>query len=260
MKVALLLRGPIRPDSESVIRNTKNILNTLTSLGLDIDIDTFLITSTEFDSKCSIDPKLNLIFNSLVFLPRISREKLYKSTFGYEIWPTGQNLWNSVNSHYAARAGISLVLNTDDYDFIVYTRTDLTSIKLIKEDLDKWFNPRSYNVLYSRYSNEDINAYDFERDFNSPFKHRTRMMKDGIHHELYTFDNFAIATPDIMYKAWNFHSDEILSKFIFNCIIPENVLDQILHYNRVRVNHITTDLYEGCKYFALDSNRGQGLA
>lgn len=253
-----MIRGPVRPDVESVINNILSLKKKLLDLKPELEIDTFLVTTTKFDGDSSIDPRLNSVFDNLIFLPRVSKEKLDRSTFGHEWWPTGQNLWNTVNLHYAAKAGIGLIKEIDEYEFIIHTRTDLIDILISKQDINKWFNKNYYNVIYSMFSDKDINTFDFNHEHSKPFGHRVRAHADGIHSELYTFDHFAIATPEIMYQAWNFHNPSLLSSFIFNSIIPENILDQILHYNKVKIQHIKDNHEDGCLYFKLDPNRGKG--
>ena len=60
-------------------------------------------------------------------------------------------------------------------------------------------------------------------------------------------DQFGIARPDIMYKAWDYLNLDILNKLYGESYNPENCLEKIMKMNGVQIVKRVATFYDLCR-------------
>lgn len=113
------------------------------------------------------------------------------------------NMGNSFKQYWVMKRAIEFINNREEYDYIVQSRTDT---KIVFDNLDNWFDKECYVTSYFR----------------------------G-HQASYVNDQIGIATPEIMHKAWDYINFDILDEFTKNSQQPEDVLDQMIVMNGVKL-------------------------
>lgn len=116
---------------------------------------------------------------------------------------------------------LKLATTSSTADFVIQSRTDMT----IQVDIKDWLNPGCYTTIHVR--------GDFPGNPNSEFIN----------------DQFGVATPEIMRRAWDYANEETLKKFMSDAQKPEDVFQSILDMNHVPVIIAPTAVW------VLDKNR-----
>lgn len=207
MKIALLMRGPIRPNGDYVLENLNFMINKSLQNIDNKNITTFIVTS-EYDSVVKY-------FDNSIILKRFSDEKIFQLI-------NLNHMNNAFNQFYSSKAALEMIAKLEDFDFIIHTRTD---IKIDISNLEnEWFKKGTYQTIHIA---DGVPA--FEQSSLS-----------------YHCDHFGIAEPEIMLKAWNYHSFNLLKIFFSNSNFPERILDFIIQINNVKTNRANIRFWE-CK-------------
>jgi len=207
MKIAFLMRGPIRPSESYVLENLDFMINTSLQNIDNKNITTFIVTS-EYNSI------LNYFDNSII-LKRFSDEKIFELI-------NSNHMNNAFNQFYSSKTAIELITKLESFDFIIHTRTD---IKVDISNLEnEWFKKDTYQTIHI-----GDGTPAFEQNSLS-----------------YHCDHFSIAEPEIMLKAWNYHSFNLLKIFFANSNFPERILDFIIQINNVKSERANIRYWE-CK-------------
>jgi hypothetical protein len=195
-KVAVLFRGPMRPSPYTTAIHTSLLMNELKSYGY--NITTYLVTWPEYKDYNALE-LISMGLYDNVLLQQIPTKQLesHVKRKSYGIYPNS----NVFNMYHQSKTAIDLIIASDDYDYIVHSRTDL-HVKFGKYIQD-WFDPDFYGS-----PNPD-----------------TPWICDWI----------GIATPDIMHKAWNYVTHNQLGKLIDESEIPEQILMSMIDKHNIAI-------------------------
>lgn len=212
MKIACLFRGPLRPNPERVAGYSDKLLRELRDAGHEVDayLATWL-TYKEYHFSQIVPYDL---YGNYIVQPEppeeiIRRYVKRKPWYGYY----GPDC--VFKMYYQTKCALDIIVNTNVYDRIIHSRTDL-------------------NVVFGRYLNDWLEC----QDYASP---RTR--------EQYINDQLGIATPDIMYKSWNYDTLQQLGVLMDKAHIPENIVMQM--QSNYGIRYVQFDAEE----FNLDPDR-----
>lgn len=202
-KIALLFRGPLRPDPYSVAIHTNLLKNELISYGF--QVTTYLATWMTYKEHNANELLSMGFYDNVIVQQSPSREQVERCTKreSYGIYPIA----NVFGMYYQSKIAIDLISSADDYDYIVHSRTDLR-VKFGKHIQD-WFDPTQYV---------------------SP-TNQTPWICDWI----------GIATPEIMQKSWDYINYHELGRLIDNSEVPEYILMNIMKNNNIDIKTCDTE-------------------
>jgi len=115
------------------------------------------------------------------------------------------NIGNSFKQHWVMKRAIEFINGHDNHDFIVQARTDAKVI-FDQGELPSWFDKDHYVTLH---------FYGIAPS--------------------YVNDQIGVATPEIMYKAWDYKDFGTLAAFTSNAKQVEDILDQTIAMNKVKL-------------------------
>jgi hypothetical protein len=212
-KVAVLFRGPVRPNAATVAVNTALLIDELRFNGF--NVSSYLATWSDYNSD-EVNKLLSRgLYDNVILqkMPTKEHIKKYVTRDTYGIYPIS----NVYNMYYQSETAIDFIIQSDNYDYIVHSRTDLR-IRFGKQIHD-WFS-QQYYVMSTN---------------NTPW----------------ICDWIGIATPEIMQKAWNFKDRYQLGELIDNTNVPEYVAMMIMKYHNISTRTNTAE------EIWLDPNRNQ---
>lgn len=200
MNIACIIRGPIRPNHNSVINNINTFLESFKDFKENIDL--YLCTWEEYSQSSSEIKKhfddINVITTSLEKNPVFGQKYLF-------------NKLNCYRQFISAKFFISSISKLKKYDFLIHTRTDMR----MKIEPKEWFNQNFYTTIHS-----GQNLKDNWQNFSG---------------EHFTNDQFSVAQPEIMEKAWDYGTEKELIELIDTVPFPEKILDFNIEKNKVFV-------------------------
>jgi hypothetical protein len=201
MKIAVLFRGPVRPNPAKVVERYNEFMTHFKNIDPRIEIHTYLATWRVWkEYKASELMALDLFDN--VIMQTAPTEEHRKRCTALTKLPNGANIEPVFNMYYQSKTALDLIVNADTYSFIVHTRTDLQMIMC--QDLSQWFDPNYYVTLHAK---------------PNPW----------------TCDQYGVATGEMMHKAWNYKSIENLGKMIESADKPEAILEMMMEAANVPV-------------------------
>ena len=199
MKIAILFRGPIRPTPATAFERYLEFMSHFTNS--DIEVHTYLATWRMWKNYKACDLiSLNLFDNVIMQTApteahRLRCTKLVKLPNGADIEPV-------FNMYYQSKTALDLIVNSDNYDYIIHTRPDMKI--LIEGYLDQWFDPNFYVAPH-------------------------------VHPKPWMNDQFGIAPSVMMHKAWDYGDIGNLGKLIEQADKPEAVLQTMIDQKGIPV-------------------------
>ncbi len=194
-KIAIFFRGSLRGDINTTIEYIKNSLDELSSKHT---VHSYLLTwGTTFDDN--VKTLLNAIeFDNVILQTAPSDEQIrrFVKRADFGCYPVS----NVYRMYYQTKTALDVIINAHDYDYIVHSRTDVKIT--FGEHLNDWFVTDHYNTPPS----------------GAPW----------------LCDWVGVATPTIMYKAWNYDTLEQLGKLIDEKHVPEHILLELMNKNDIR--------------------------
>lgn len=188
MKIAIILRGIIRPSAEFVSENITILKNAFK----DHDVDTYLFTWSNQPYKEILDKHQDLNISAM---PDLKEEDVYEYFTGKTrtqiAYPHAWKAHNSYKQFFQTTYALRYVKESRiKYDYIFLSRTDL---RLDPGNVETWMSPNRYVVDSTR---------------------------------LYPVigDQCAMATPDVMLKAWDYRDLSNLNDLYPGSENPETVL------------------------------------
>jgi hypothetical protein len=166
MKIAILIRGPVRPDHQTCRANVEILKNCFDEHESHIYLWTWNSTEAKKLSQSYH------CFHKVTLVEELSetdiRRKLNEEKATIKNWSCNiyKQFWSMENA---------LKSIDDSYDFIVQSRAD-TRIQINKDVLPQWFNPEHYTTIHAKGQNGG-----------------------------FTNDQFGIATPAIIKRVWKYH-------------------------------------------------------
>lgn len=195
LNIAVLFMGVVRPSIEVFLENKKHLLE---SLGSQHKVDTFLFS---WEQPNSLNIQKDKYVDICVLKKEDELDRVLEKYKGCD---------GKIRNHYKTfirnRESILTVQNLGKkYDFFVYCRPDLCT--KFNADLDGWYNVRTYNL--------PTNGSGSIGGFN------------------WCHDQFGIATPEIMFKAWDYGTLDNLHKTYWATFVPEHCMCKIQSDNGI---------------------------
>jgi len=218
MKIAILFRGPIRPNPQSVIDRYTEFMNqfiNVVSNSGPIVIHTYLATWRNWKNHNASDLLSLNLFNNVLMQEEPVEETRTLCTKIQKL-PNGADIIPVYNMYYQSKMALNLIENSNNYDYVIHTRTDAQVI--LNQFIPEWFDSNNYVAPH-------------------------------VHPEPWMNDQFGIAPAKLMYSAWDYGTIENLGKMIESADIPERVLEFMMRNASIPV--------KAGKYvaFNLDPNR-----
>ena len=190
-KVAVLYRGPMRPNVASFIEKLQHFSATLDQAS--IVYDTFVATwsnQADLDRIFAADiPRL-----SIIAIEQPAESEILRKVDG----PTNATQGSKRNiywQYYLSRIALRTIACTERYDYIVHTRTDIRID--LGDHLTHWFEDGIYSAIHVK--------------------------SDG-----FINDQFGIAQTALMEAAWDYGNDANLIRMIDTNDKAEGVLQEMI--------------------------------
>ena len=191
MKIAVLFRGPLRPNPASVRDKVNDFMQLFA--GSNAEVHTYLATWRNWHHHKASD-LINLdMFDNVLMQTEPTLEQIKRCT-KIDHLQNGSHISTVFNMYYQSKTALDLIVNTDDYDYIVHTRTDLY---MSLAQPEQWFDPVYYVAPH-------------------------------VHPNPWMCDQFGIATAANMHRAWDYGTLEQLGRRIEAAAIPESVLQTMI--------------------------------
>jgi hypothetical protein len=199
MKIAVLFRGPLRPNSESVVARVNEFLWQFNKRG--IRLDTYLSTWRDYRGQKAADLIGMDLFDNVIMQTPPSDERIRKFVKVKQLENTA-DITYPFYMYYQSKTAIDLIHNADDYDYIIHTRTDMRMI--IDSYINEWFIPDTYVAIHT---------------------HRKPFTTES---DAWMNDQFGIAPAHIMQQAWDYGTLENLGRMFDNADIPDRILQRLI--------------------------------
>lgn len=187
-KAAVLFRGPIRPDVDSVLENVRMLRKSL--FDLEVAHTTYLATWTLPQETLA---RLAPAFDNLIVLNPLDQSALETELdFAPGVW----NPVNAFRQYFMCQTALTSIAADDCFTHIVHSRTD-AAIEFV--DRDAWFNDGYCTV----HINDD-------------------------HPASFINDQFAVGPRETMKAAWSYGSRDRLKELLRQSVRPESVLQDML--------------------------------
>ena len=191
MKIAVLFRGPLRPNPASVEQKLRWFMQQFN--GAQAEIHTYLATWRNWHHHKASD-LMNLdLFDNVLMQTEPNAEQAKRCTQLREL-RNGSVIQNVFNMYYQSKTAIDFICDANDYDYIVHTRTDLY---MALGDVGKWFDPGYYVAPH-------------------------------VHPNPWMCDQFGVAPAAMMQKAWDYGTLDNLNRLFEAAAIPESVLQTMI--------------------------------
>lgn len=204
VKIAVLFRGPVRPNPNAVVHRVQEFLSQFANAN--VEIHTYLATWRYWKQYKASD-LLNLdLFDNVIMQTEptdaqrhrwIQQEKLPKGADVRPVW----------NMYYQSKTALDIIMNSDSYQYIVHSRTDMQMI--MNEHIPEWFDPNYYVAPHV----PGVFA-----------PHAPHIPAE----DLWMCDQFGVASAKHMHAAWNYGDLENLGRMIAAADIPERVLERMI--------------------------------
>ena len=199
MKIAILFRGPIRPNPASVLARVQEFMSQFS--GAQVEIHTYLATWRYWKGYKASD-LINLDLFDNVIMQTAPTEEHHRRCTALTHMKNGTRVEPVFNMYYQSKTALDIIVRNDNYSYIVHNRTDLQMI--LGEHINDWFDPNFYTA---------------------PHVHPVHIM----------CDQFGIATGENMHKAWDYGDIPNLGRMIENADIPERILENMIDAAGIKV-------------------------
>ena len=199
MKIAVLFRGPVRPQPHNVIERCREFMSQF--INVDAEITTYIATWRNWRSHKASDLLALDLFDNVIMQTEPTTDhhqrctKLTKLQNGADIRPV-------YNMYYQSKVALDLITSADQYDYIIHTRTDIQMI--LGTYLPQWFDPLNYVTIHAK---------------PNPW----------------TCDQFGIAPAELMHRSWDYGTIDNLGKMIEAADKPETVLEMMIEKNNIPI-------------------------
>lgn len=189
LKVAVLFRGPVRPDIAGVSSRCAEFMSQFANVQ-NVEFTTYLATWRRWRDQTASDLMKLDQFDNVIMQTEPTDAQIARAT-GIKNLPNGADIRPVFNMYYQSKTALDVIYAADDYDYIVHSRTDMRMI--MGEHMQHWFDATAYTAPH-------------------------------VHPHPWMCDQFGIAPAAMMYAAWNYGSIAQLGKDIEAADIPERVL------------------------------------
>lgn len=193
MKIAILFRGPVRPQPASVVDRFKEFMSQFNG-AQGVEIHTYLATWRRWKQHKASDLISLDLFDNVIMQEAPTAEHHRRCTPISKL-PKGADVEPVFNMYYQSKTALDLIVRSDNYSYIVHTRTDMRM--LMGQHINEWFDPDHYVAPH-------------------------------VHPNPWMCDQFGIATGETMHKAWDYGDISNLGKLIESADIPERILEMMM--------------------------------
>lgn len=205
IKVAVLFRGPTRPDVSSVVARVNEFMQQLDAVS-NIEVTTYLATWRKWKAVDASQLLALDLFDNVIMLSQPSDAQIERATLIKTV-PSGQVIRAVYNMYYQVKTALDIIRTADDYQYIVNTRTDM--VMQLGEHLPQWF---------------DVAAYTAPHVPGVFAPHAPHIPAE----DMFMCDQFGIAPALMMCAAWDYGSIADLGRRIEAVQLPEQVLENMI--------------------------------
>lgn len=191
MKIAILMRGPLRPTAEAGLTRARSLAEEVINNGHEPDV--YFAAWSQDGNEAQIKVLASEIGRNTLFLAPPAEEEIVAHCEGLVVLPCGRLSRNTFLQYYLSRQALRLIRDTGKYDYVIHSRPDM-DVRLGQYFSD-WLIPGRYCTLHHPSSGHQ-----------------------------FINDQFSIAQPDVMFSAWDHGSAADLGQLIRRATIPEDVL------------------------------------
>jgi hypothetical protein len=193
MKIAVLFRGPIRPNLQSVLARCGEFMQQFSG-AQNVEFHTYLATWRYWRQQKASD-LINLdLFDNVIMQEAPTESHRLRCTKLTKL-PNGADIEPVYNMYYQSKTALDLIVRSDTYSYIIHNRTDLQM--LFGEHINSWFDPNYYVAPH-------------------------------VHPNPWMCDQFGIAPGAMMHKAWDYGELDNLGRLIEAADKPETVLQTMI--------------------------------
>jgi len=205
LKVAVLFRGPTRPDVSSVVARVSEFMQQLDSVS-NIEVTTYLATWRQWKDVAASELLAMDLFDNVLMQTQPSDAQIQRATLIKTV-PSGQVIRAVYNMYYQVKTALDIIRTADDYHYIINTRTDM--VMQLGQHLPQWFDSGAYTA-----------------------PHVPGVFAPHAPHipaaEMFMCDQFGIAPAAMMHAAWDYGSIADLGRRIEAVQLPEQVLENMI--------------------------------
>ena len=192
MKIAVLFRGPVRPNNQSVMNRVIEFLYQFQNTN--IEIHTYLATWRYHNDQRAADLIATDFFHNVIMQSEPTIDQVRRAT-DLTLLKNGSRADWVYNMFYQSKTALDLIHAADNYDFIVHTRTDIQI--MLHPYMHQWFDSDNYVTLHTY------------KDENS-----------------WINDQFGVAPAAMMQRAWDYGTLENLGRLMKLAEFPEMILQR----------------------------------
>lgn len=193
IKVAVLFRGPVRPNLQSVVTRCGEFMQQFSG-AQNVEFHTYLATWRYWRQQKASD-LINLdLFNNVIMQEAPTEAHRLRCTKLTKL-PNGADIEPVYNMYYQSKTALDLIVRSDTYSYIIHNRTDLQM--LFGQHINDWFDPNYYVAPH-------------------------------VHPHPWMCDQFGIAPGAMMHRAWDYGEIDELGRLIEAADKPEAVLQTMI--------------------------------
>ena len=210
IKIAVLFRGPVRPDINSVVFRCQEFVDQFRGVQ-NVELVTYLSTWRTWKQHTA-STLLGLdLFDNVIMQTEPTDAQIQRATTITKL-PNGADIRPVFNMYYQSKTALDLIHAADDYAFIVHSRTDM--IMQMGEHITQWFDQTAYTAPHV----PGVAA-----------PHAPHIAPE----DLWICDQFGIAPSAMMQAAWDYGTIQDLGKRIEAADIPERVLQNMMRERNI---------------------------
>ena len=200
-KIAVLFRGPIRPNPGSVVERVKEFMNHFANVNPGVQVSTYLATWRTWKQYNASELLALDLFDNVIMQTPPTIEHWSRCT-PLTKFPNGAEIEPVFKTYYQSKTALDVIVNADTYNYIIHTRTDMQMI--LSEHLNTWFDEDYYVAPH-------IHPYPFMNN------------------------QFGVAPGHIMHKAWDYGSISNFKRLIETAENPESILQTMIDEAGIKV-------------------------
>lgn len=202
LKIAVLFRGPVRPTIPSVLARCDEFMSQFRQVE-NAEFTTYLATWRTWKDIKAADLVAMDRFDNVLMQTQMSDTQIADFTKVQRL-PGGHTIRSVWNQYHQCKVALDWVADSDRYDFIVHSRTDI--IMQFGPHLAQWFDP---------------NAYVAPHVTGVFAPHAPHIPAD----QMFLCDQFGVAPAEMMRAAWNYGTMERLGEMIDRADIQERIVE-----------------------------------
>lgn len=220
MKIAILMRGPLRPTVASGLLRAQALAQEVIDNGHEPTV--FFASWSQPGGAAAREVMDSALGLNTLFVEAPDDADILRYCNGLDVLPGGRKTKNVFLQYYLARLGVRLIHDIGKFDFIIHSRPDMDVRMGIH--FPEWVSAELYSTIH-----HPVTGFTFIND------------------------QFAVATPKVMLAAWDYGDAKNLGSMIQKCFIPEEVLQQMFDVAGLSAKVPPLEIWQ------LDAARNQSL-